>query len=145
MNIGNSRLSDSDRSILPERKSLRLSFSLTNLHYYYRPGDSDPTYRLTYRVDILNTGKMSVKLLARKWSTVYENEQLHITEVENIFNTQPILPPNGVFSYGGMQLFNTRPIASELRIAGIDQLLTPFISVSCPFSPKQLTPRSSYR
>ena len=129
-----------DSSILPERKSLRISVPFSDLRYFYKPGDSALTYRFVYRVNIWNDSKTSVKLVARKWVAADVESRLHIIEAEKVFNSCPILPANGVFAYGGMQDFQCCPRSVELRIAGVDQLLAPFISSPYSFSHKQLTP-----
>lgn len=134
---------ENNHSILPERKNLKVNISLTDFRTVSDIVGQPPSYRLVYRVDIFNSSKMSVKLVARKWTSVDNDFNMSIIEAENIFNTQPILPPRGVFTYGGIQDFKTRPLAIELRIAGVDQLLTPFISTPYIFTAEQLKPRSN--
>lgn len=126
-----------DRTILPERTSLKVSASLTDFRIIYAEA---PIYRLAFRIDIFNASRLSVRLLARKWTMESIHGRLYIVEAEDVFCTRPVLAPRGVFSYGGMHNFPVPPARLELRIAGIDQTLTPFISAPCVFSEKQLTP-----
>ena len=128
-----------DHTILPERKNLLVGVSLCDFRFIYTPKGSR-IYRLAYRVDILNDSKLSVRLFARKWTLMDNHSNLHILEVENVFGTRPILPPRGVFSYGGMQDFSQPPSMLELRIAGVDQMLVPFISLPYTFTRRQLSP-----
>lgn len=128
----------SDNTILPERNSLILTSPVSDFRIIY--ADPEPIYRFVFRVDIFNSSKLTVRLLARKWTMVSPDDNIFIIEAENVFNTSPILSPRGVFSFGGMHDFPAPPKRLELRLAGIDQLLTPFISAPCVFSKKQLTP-----
>ena len=126
--------------MLPLRRSLRVSAPLSDFRSITLPGANSPVYRLVFRINIVNASSISVKLFARKWTIVDMNGNYRVIEAENVFNTQPILAPHGVFSFGGMHDFATLPLSVELSIAGVDQLLAPFLSYPYTFTARQLTP-----
>lgn len=123
-------------SILPERHFLEINIPHSELRALSSP---EITYRLRFRVNILNISRVHLRLLARKW--VFEDTagQLHIIEAERVFGSTPILAPRGVFSYGGEHVFARKPVHLALRFIGVDQLLMPFISTPFIFSAKQLS------
>lgn len=126
----------SERSILPERHFLKITVPLSELRISSSPKDA---YRLLFRVNFLNISKVHIRLLARKWIWEDTSHQIHVIEAERVFDSLPVLAPGGVFSYGGEHIFTQQPIHLSLRMIGVDQLLTPFISTPFIFTSKLLT------
>lgn len=117
-----------NNTILPERSFLKVSIPVTD---YCLADCVGSMYRVVFRVNIFNDSRLSVRLMARKWTIVDNWDNMHIIEADHVFGTYPVLAPGGVFSYGGMRDFSSLPKRMELRIVGADQLLVPFISKPC--------------
>lgn len=95
-----------------------------------------PVYEVAFRLHLRNAGTGSVRLMGRKWTLRDRNGATRIIEAANVFNQQPVLPPGGVFGYGGKQSFDSPPAAMELRLFGSDARNQPFISPPLVF-PRQ--------
>lgn len=120
----------SDKTILPERHYLEMKVTLSELCLI--PG-AEVRYRMVFRIDMLNTCKLGLRLLGRKWVMRDEADHMHIFEADHVFCQDPLLTPGAVFSYGGHHDFAHKPVSMELRLFGIDQMLVPFISTPCVF------------
>lgn len=127
----------SDHTILPERNLLAINIPASDFRIIRSP---KLFYRLVFRVDVLNTSKLNLRLMARKLMMQDAKGRIFIQEAAQVFRTYPLIPPGGVFSFGCMHDFGQRPTQLEFRIAGMDQMLTPFISTPFIFTEKQLTP-----
>lgn len=128
----------SDNTILPERSFLKVTVPVTDFRLVYL---QEPVYRMVFRINIFNSGKMNIRLLARKWTILDKAGNMFIIEAERVFRSYPLIAPQGVFSYGGVRDFTQPPAQMELRIVGIDQMLMPFISTPCTFRKSQLEPK----
>lgn len=133
----------SDNTILPERHYLDAHIPVHDWVVSYAYG-AKPIYRLVFRLDMLNISKLSIRLLGRKWTIVDAKGNVHIVEADHVFGQDPMLPPSGVFAYGGRQDFEQVPVSMELRFFGIDQMLTPFITrpIYLPKHPSLLKKRT---
>lgn len=121
----------SDNSILAERHYLDLNVPLSDCRLI---SVSPKVYRFLFRLNMRNTGKLGLRLLGRKWIMCDHEGHTYIIEADHIFGQDPLLLPNAVFSFGGFHDFPEIPKSLELRIFGIDQMLTPFISQPCVFN-----------
>lgn len=120
----------SDNTILPERRYLDMQVAISELCVIY----SKPIhYRMVYRIELRNISKLGLRLLGRKWTMKDAAGRTFILEADHVFNQDPLLTPNAVFSFGGFHDFKYPPVSMELRIFGIDQLLVPFLSTPCIF------------
>lgn len=126
----------SDNTILPERRYLEMRVTLSELCLL--PG-AEPMYRMVFRIDMMNISKLGLRLLGRKWVMRDAADHTYIMEADHVFGQDPLLTPGAVFSYGGHHDFAHKPVAMELRLFGIDQMLVPFISTPCIF------PKSCFR
>ena len=87
-----------------------------------------PRYKMFYRINLLNTGRTSVRLLGRKWQLKDAAGNTRIIEAAQVFNNEPILTPGAVFSFSGYQYFDMPPVRMELRLFGQTHNGSPFIT-----------------
>ena len=87
-----------------------------------------PRYKMFYRINLLNTGRTSVRLLGRKWQLKDAAGNTRIIEAAQVFNNEPILTPGAVFSFSGYQYFDMPPVRMELRLFGQTHNGAPFIT-----------------
>lgn len=118
----------SDNTILPERRYLEMGVPIAELCLI---SVEPTTYRVVFRINMLNTSKLNIRLLGRKWTVKDADGQVHIIEADHVFEQDPMLAPGAAFSYGGRHDFTSRPISMEVRFFGIDQMLVPFITTAC--------------
>ena len=121
---------------LPIRDCLDMRLSASDIRISRKP---QPEYKLIFRLHLHNRENRSVRLIGRKWVLQEQNGSTRIVEAANIFNQQPILTPNAVFSYGGVQKFNTPPTAIQLFLFGTDSGNRPFITPPFSFPRHALT------
>lgn len=120
----------SDNTILPERRYLDINIPISEFRLI---STSPQVYRLIFRIDIYNSSRLGIRLMGRKWTMTDAKERTFIIEADHVFRQDPHLSPGAVFSYGGYHDFPAPPKNLELRLFGIDQMLTPFISTPCVF------------
>lgn len=118
---------------LPERDFLHLELALAAVQY---SPQVSPHYRLIFRIDLYNPSPVSVRLLGRKWVLREYRASTRIIEAQQVFNERPVLEPGSIFSMSGCHDFDTPPTSVELRLFGVDQTNTPFISHALSF-PRQ--------
>ncbi len=124
---------------LPERDHLDMGISFSALRV---SRGRVPTYRVMFRLRMMNAGNESVRLVGRKWMLRDAAGNTRIIEAAEVFNQQPVLRPGDVFSYSGYQEFSpAAPKAMELRFFGTDQSNRPFITPPLVF-PRQCFARS---
>ncbi len=128
-----------EASTLPVCDCLDMGVSLCGVHITRSPRAA---YHVVFRLHLRNAGQGSVRLIGRKWTLRDRSGATRIIEAGNVFNQQPVLPPGGVFGYGGTQVFESAPAAMELRLFGTDSRNQPFITPPLVF-PRQClhTPR----
>ncbi len=111
---------------LPERDCLSMGISLAAMRV---TRGRTPSYRVLFRLNLMNSGGESVRLVGRKWVLRDAAGETRIIEAAEVFNQQPVLKPGEVFSYSGCQEFSpAAPRGMELRIFGTDQANRPFIT-----------------
>ncbi len=125
---------DADARSLPERDCLDMGICLSAVNVQRRPR---PTYRVMFRLRLLNMGQESVRLVGRKWLLRDAAGDTRIIEAAQVFNQQPVLKPGDVFSYSGCQDFSpAAPTAMEVRFFGTDQSNRPFMTPPLVFPRK---------
>lgn len=110
---------------LPERADVRMRVALAGLQLEREPR---PRYKVFYRINLLNTGRTSVRLLGRKWQLNDTAGDTRIIEAAQVFNNEPILTPGAVFSFSGCQYFDKPAVHMELRLFGQSHNGSPFIT-----------------
>ncbi len=119
---------------LPERDCLDMGICLSAMQV---SRGRRPTYRLLFRLRMMNISEESVRLIGRKWMLRDAAGETRIVEAAEVFNQQPVLRPGDVFSYSGCQEFSpSAPRAMELRLFGTDQSNCPFITPPLVFPRK---------
>ncbi len=119
---------------LPERDLLDMSLSFTALQ---ESMGRVPAYRVLFRLNILNAGEESVRLIGRKWMLRDTAGETRIVEAAEVFNQQPVLKAGEVFTYSGCREFSpAAPRAMELRLFGTDQSNRAFITPGLVFPRK---------
>ncbi len=119
---------------LPERDCLDMGICLSAMRV---SRGRVPTYKVIFRLRMLNAGEESVRLIGRKWMLRDAAGETRILEAAEVFNQQPVLRPGDVFSYSGCQDFSpAAPTGMELRLFGTDQRNRPFITPPLVF-PRQ--------
>lgn len=121
----------SDNTILPERRYLEMQIPISELCIAYSA--ERRVYRMVFRLTMLNTGKLNLRLLGRKWTMRDANGDVFILEADHVFGQDPMLTPGAVFSFGGHHDFVHPPVSMEVRFFGVDQMLMPFITTPCIF------------
>ncbi len=121
---------------LPERELLNMGICLSALRM---SRGRVPSWRVVFRLRLMNTSEESVRLVGRKWVLRDAAGETRIIEAAGIFNQQPVLKPGEVFAYSGCQDFSpAAPRGMELRLFGTDQSNRPFIT------PPLVFPRKSF-
>ena len=110
---------------LPVRDTVQMKPALVAVQTVRSP---QPCYRVIFRINLLNTGTISVRLMGRKWFMTDISGQTNIIEAAQVFNNEPILTPGAVFSFCGQQEFARPPQQIILRLFGKDQAGRPFIT-----------------
>lgn len=110
---------------LPESTELHLRVALVGLILVREP---EPCYKLFYRINMLNSGRGSVRMQGRKWILNDALGHTRIIEATGVFNEAPVLTPGAVFSFSGHQIFRQPPAYAELRIFGQNHVGRPFIT-----------------
>lgn len=100
---------------LPELAAVRMRAALVGLQLVREP---QPRYKVFYRINLLNEGQGSVRLLGRKWQLEDACGNLQIIEAAQVFNNEPVLTPGAVFSFSGCHYFDKPPAYMELRLFG---------------------------
>lgn len=120
---------------LPERTELRLRVALVGLLLVREP---EPCYKLFYRINMLNTGRSSVRVMGRKWILQDALGHTKVVEATGVFNDAPVLTPGAVFSFSGHQNFEQPPLRAELRLFGQTHAGHPFITppLALPTAPE---------
>ena len=77
---------------LPELATVRMRAALVGLQLVREPL---PRYKVFFRINILNEGQGSVRLLGRKWQLEDACGNLQIIEAAQVFNDEPVLTPGG--------------------------------------------------
>lgn len=121
----------SDNTILPERPYLEMNIPISELCLAY--SETREAYRMVFRLNMLNTSRLNLRLLGRKWTMRDAADRTFIIEADHVFNQDPMLTPGAVFSFGGHHDFTAPPVSMEVRFYGIDQMLVPFITTPCIF------------
>ncbi len=116
---------------LPERDLLDMGICLSGMRV---TRGRVPSYRVMFRLRLMNAGEESLRLIGRKWMLRDAAGQTRIIEAAGVFNQQPVLRPGDVFSYSGCQDFSpSPPTAMEQRFFGTDQSNLPFITPALVF------------
>ncbi len=125
---------DAGARSLPERDFLNMGISLSAMRV---SRGRTPSYRIVFRLRLMNDSSESVRLIGRKWVLRDAAGDTRIVEAAEVFNQQPVLRPGSVFSYSGQQEFSpAAPKSMELRLFGTDQENRPFITPPLVF-PRQ--------
>lgn len=121
---------------LPQRDLLRMRVALAGVRVERTP---EPRYVVFFRVNLCNEGKLSVRVMGRKWLLQDCTADTRIIEATQLFNDEPVLSPGSVFSFSGCQYFRKPPVKMELRLFGKDQTGYPFISsaLQIPLAPPE--------
>lgn len=123
---------------LPERDFLHMEIALAAMQLARPPA---PPYRLIFRINLVNTSRTGIKLLGRKWMLSENSGITRIIEAQKLFNERPVLESGSIFSLSGCHDFGTLPTNVELRLFGIDQTNTPFITPPLRFPKRTLKDR----
>lgn len=135
-------MSTDTTTTLPERDYLHMEIALSAVEIRSEISLRPTTrYRLIFRINLQNTTSTSVRLLGRKWLLREQKGLPRIIEAQNVFNEQPIIEPGSIFGLSGCHDFNTPPTHAELRLFGIDQTNTPFITPPLLFPKRALKAR----
>ncbi len=119
---------------LPERDCLDMGICLSAMRVNR---GRVPSYKVMFRLRLMNAGEESVRLIGRKWLLRDAAGNTRIVEAAEVFNQQPVLRPGDVFSYSGCQDFSpAAPRAMELRFFGTDQSNRPFMTPPLVFPRK---------
>ncbi|MBR1998105.1 MAG: ApaG domain [Akkermansia sp.] len=110
---------------LPELATVRMRAALVGLQLVREPL---PRYKVFFRINILNEGQGSVRLLGRKWQLEDACGNLQIIEAAQVFNDEPVLTPGAVFSFSGGHYFDKPPAYMALRLFGQEHNGHPFIT-----------------
>ncbi|MBE6419037.1 MAG: ApaG domain [Akkermansiaceae bacterium] len=110
---------------LPELDTLRMRVALAGLQLVREPL---PCYKVFYRINLLNNGVGSVRLLGRKWRLQDACGQVRIIEAAGVFNSEPVLPPGAVFSFSGGHCFEKPPVYLGLSLFGQARGGIPFMT-----------------
>ncbi len=110
---------------LPELATVRMRVALVGLLLVREPV---PRYKVFYRINLLNVGQGSVRLLGRKWQLEDACGNLQIIEAAQVFNDEPVLTPGAVFSFCGCHYFDKPPAYMALRLFGQEHNGYPFIT-----------------
>lgn len=121
---------------LPVRDTVNMKVALVAVQTIRTP---QPCYRVIFRINLHNTGNLSVRLMGRKWTMRDTSGQTKIVEAAQLFNNEPILTPGAVFSFSGQQEFSRPPRRMVLRLFGKDQAGRPFITppLRLPLTPQE--------
>ena len=120
----------------PVRDTVNMKVALVAVQTIRTP---QPCYRVIFRINLYNTGNLSVRLMGRKWTMRDTTGQTKIIEAAQVFNNEPILTPGAVFSFSGQQEFSRPPRCMVLRLFGKDQVGRPFITppLRLPLTPQE--------
>lgn len=121
---------------LPELATLRMRVALVGMQLVRVP---HPCYKVFYRINLLNEGRGSVRLLGRKWQLEDTTGLVRIVQAERVFNSEPVLSPGAVFSFSGCQCFDKPPVYMGLSLFGQDGAGRPFMTpqMAVPLAPPQ--------
>lgn len=110
---------------LPERDYLQMRLAIAALQLNR---GAAPSYRVIFRIALLNDSRVSVRLHGRKWTLRDRSGATRIIEAERVFNQYPVLMPGCAFSFSGFHDFSQPPSSVTLRLFGSDQAHSPFIT-----------------
>lgn len=121
---------------LPELTTLRMRVALVGLQLERTPC---PCYKVFYRINLLNEGRKSVRLLGRKWQLEDAAGMVRIVQAACVFNSEPVLSPGAVFSFSGCQCFDMPPVYMGLSLFGQEGAGLPFMTpqMEIPLAPPQ--------
>jgi uncharacterized protein affecting Mg2+/Co2+ transport len=87
-----------------------------------------PCYKVFYRINLLNEGRTSVRLLGRKWQLEDAAGLVRIVQAAHVFNSEPVLSPGAVFSFSGCQCFDMPPVYMGVSLFGQEGAGHPFMT-----------------
>lgn len=64
-------------------------------------------YVWAYNIEILNSGKSTIKLLRRHWEVIDSDGHISIVEGEGVVGEQPIIKPKDSYKYSSGTFLNT--------------------------------------